>query len=299
METSGIFVVDKPVGAPSQAAITAVRRCFSMRKVGHCGTLDPLASGVLPVMLGSATRACNFLMDHEKEYTAVIRLGLTTDTEDITGEVISRFDGVLPSFSKFRAVAEQFRGELWQVPPMYSALKKNGQKLVDLARKGVVLEREKRKIFIRSIKAYEEDGRYKLDVCCSRGTYIRTLCADIGKKLGCGACMEELRRTRVGQFDLSDAVTLEDLRAMSEEQARTHLIPVEKVFLQYPELRLPAFYERLYRNGERIAAKKIGLKDVPVGERFRVYGENGFYSLGEIGIFEDEARLFSKITFPQ
>lgn len=296
MNVTGIFVVDKPVGAPSQAAITQLRRTFDLKRVGHCGTLDPLASGVLPVMLGSATRVCDLLMDHEKTYTAGIRLGLTTDSQDVTGEVLSRYDGTLPSFEQFRAVAEQFLGEIEQVPPMYSALKKNGQKLVDLARKGVVIEREPRKVFIRSIRAYEEDGAFKLDVCCSRGTYIRTLCADIGEKLGCGACMESLRRTSVGQFDLSQAVTLEELRSMTAEQAAEKIIPVDKVFSDLPAFRLPAFYEKLYRNGERIAVKKIGMHAMP-GEKFRLYGEDGFYAIGEVRTLEEESRLCPMILF--
>lgn len=296
MNVCGIFVVDKPVGAPSQAAITQLRRTFGLKRVGHCGTLDPLASGVLPVMLGTATRVCDLLMDHEKTYTATIRLGLTTDSQDVTGEVLSEYAGALPSFEEFRAVSEQFCGEIEQVPPMYSALKKNGQKLVDLARKGVVIDREPRKVFIRSIRAYEEGGKYKLDVCCSRGTYIRTLCADIGDKLGCGACMEALRRTSVGKFDLSQAVSLEELRSMTAEQALAHLLPVDEVFSELPELRLPAFFEKLFRNGERISLKKIGVHAEP-GQKFRLYGEGGFYAIGEVGLQDGEAKLCHGILF--
>ena len=296
MNISGIFVIDKPVGAPSQAAITQLRRTFDLKRVGHCGTLDPLASGVLPVMLGTATRVCDLLMDHEKTYTATIRLGLVTDSQDVTGEVLQTYEGALPSFEEFRDAAETFSGEIEQIPPMYSALKKNGQKLVDLARKGVVIEREPRKVFIRSIRAYEEDGAYKLDVCCSRGTYIRTLCADIGEKLGCGACMEQLRRTSVGRFDLSQAVSLEELRAMTAEQAAEHVIPVEQVFSDLPALRLPAFFERLYRNGERISLRKIGLHAL-AGDRFRLYGEDGFYAIGEVREQDGEKKLCPGILF--
>ena len=296
MSYQGIFVVDKPVGAPSQAAISQLRRTFGMKKVGHCGTLDPLASGVLPVMLGSATKVCDLLMDHEKTYTATVRLGLETDSEDITGEVLRRFEGTLPSFAEFREAAEKFVGEIDQVPPMYSALKKDGQKLVDLARKGVVIERPARKVTIHSIHAYEKDGKFLLDVRCSRGTYIRTLCADIGKALGCGACMEALRRTSVGQFDLSQAVTLEELRAMTAEQAAERIIPVDRVFSYLPEFRLPAFFEKLYRNGERISLRKIGLK-AGAGDRFRLYGEDGFYAIGEVREEDGECRLCPGILF--
>lgn len=293
---NGIFVADKPVGAPSQAVISQLRRTFGIKKVGHCGTLDPLASGILPVMLGSATRVCDLLMDHEKTYTATVRLGLVTDTEDVTGEVLSRFAGDLPSFAEFREAAERFAGEIEQIPPMYSALKKDGKKLVDLARKGVTVERAPRKVTIKEIRAYEEGGAFRIDVRCSRGTYIRTLCADIGKELGCGACMEALRRTSVGQFGPEQAVTLEALRSMTPEEATSHVIPVETVFAHLPEYRLPAFFERLYRNGERISLKKLRLR-AEAGQLFRVCGEEGFYSLGEIRCGEDGLLLCPKIFF--
>ena len=208
---NGILIVDKPVGITSQIVIGRMRTVTGVRKIGHAGTLDPLASGVLPVMIGNATKACEYLMDHDKVYVASVKLGITTDTEDITGEVLTRHRGALPSFEAFAQAAQSFVGEIQQVPPMYSALKKDGMKLVDLARMGVTVEREARTVTVHSIQAYEENGEFFLKVHCSRGTYIRTLCADIGRMLGCGACMASLRRCRVGQFDEIESLPLDVL----------------------------------------------------------------------------------------
>ena len=196
---SGIIVIDKPSGITSHNCISKLRYLLKQRKIGHCGTLDPMASGVLPIMIGSAVKASEFLVDHDKRYFAGIKLGVTTDTEDISGNVLSEFRGTLPSFEEFAEAARTFKGELMQTPPMYSALKVGGVKLLDLAREGVTIERKQRKINVYSIEPIEKDGEFYLDVECSRGTYIRTLCADIGEKLGCGACMSSLTRSRCFQ----------------------------------------------------------------------------------------------------
>lgn len=297
---NGVLVVDKPVGITSQIVISAVRRVTGERRVGHCGTLDPLASGVLPVMVGKATKACEFLMDHEKIYTASIRLGVTTDSEDITGQVLTTYEGAPPSFEEFRAAAETFVGEIEQVPPMYSALKQNGQKLVDLARQGITVERAPRKVTIHSIRAYEQGGEYLLDVHCSRGTYIRTLCAEIGRLLGCGGCMKTLRRTSVGQFSLAQSIPLDTLRGFSPEQAEEALIPVEQLFAHLPEVTLPPFFARLYGNGERIALEKLrsafpqsAAKEV----LYRVYTPDGRLTLGEVTEWNGKDAFGAKIFF--
>lgn len=297
---NGVLVVDKPVGITSQIVISATRRVTGERRVGHCGTLDPLASGVLPVMVGKATKACEFLMDHEKTYTTSVRLGVTTDSEDITGQVLTTYDGPLPSFAAFRAAAESFIGEIEQVPPMYSALKQNGQKLVDLARQGITVERAPRKVTIHAIRAYEQDGAYLLDVHCSRGTYIRTLCAEIGRVLGCGACMSSLRRTSVGQFTLAQSIPLDALRTYSPLQAEEALIPLEQLFSHLPEVTLPPFFARLYGNGERIALEKLRSafpQTRQEGQLYRVYTPDGRLTLGEATKWNGNPVFGAKIFF--
>lgn len=297
---NGVLVVDKPVGITSQIVITAVRRVTGERRVGHCGTLDPLASGVLPVMVGKATKACEYLMDHEKTYTASVRLGVTTDSEDITGQVLTTYEGTLPSFDAFRTAAEAFVGEIEQIPPMYSALKQNGQKLVDLARQGITVDRTPRKVTIHSIRAYEQDGEYRLDVHCSRGTYIRTLCAEIGKALGCGACMSALRRTSVGLFSSEQSIPLEELRTYTAKQAEEALIPVEKLFSNLPQITLPSFFSRLYGNGERIALEKLRTcfpQDVACGLQYRVETPDGRFTIGETAEWNGKLCFGAKIFF--
>ena len=295
-ELCGIFIVDKPVGVTSQVVIGRLRKVTGIRRIGHCGTLDPLASGVLPVMIGNATKACEYLMDHDKVYVASIRLGVETDTEDITGEVTARHEGALPSFEEFSAAAKTFVGEIDQIPPMYSALKKDGIKLVNLAREGVTVEREPRKVTIHNLETYEEKGEFFLRVHCSRGTYIRTLCADIGKKLGCGACMASLRRTSVGQFDEGQSIPLDELREYTVEQVAEKLIPIETLFAHYPEAKLPAFYAKLYAHGEKITISKFKLQG-KVGDRFRVTTPEGRFTVGEISEYHGKLQLGAKMFF--
>lgn len=291
---NGILMIDKPSGVTSQVVINRVRRVTGERRVGHCGTLDPLASGVLPVMIGQATKACDYLMEHEKTYTAAIQFGRTTDSEDVTGETLSVYEGSLPTLEQVREAANRFIGEIEQVPPMYSALKQNGQKLVDLARKGITVERQPRRVVIHALRVYEQDGVCCLDVRCSRGTYIRTLCADIGTALGCGACMSALRRTSVGKFTLEQSVPLDVLRDDETFRAEEHLLSVEQVFSDLPQTQLPPFFARLYGNGERIALKKIKLK-AGKGDLFRVYTADGRFTVGEISENDGELRLGAKI----
>ncbi len=292
---NGILVYNKPTGFQSQSAITLARKLFGIKKVGHCGTLDPLACGVLPLMIGSATKACDLLMDHEKTYVAGIRLGITTDTEDCTGNVLTTYNGSLPSFEAFKEAAESFKGEISQIPPMYSALKKDGKKLVDLARKGIKIERQPRTVFIHEIHAYEQDGNYMLSVRCSRGTYIRTLCADIGQKLGCGACMESLCRTSVGSFTLDQSYTPEQLKAMTKEELEQTLIPLTEVFEDLPVYTFRTANDRKrYANGERIPDSHS-----PAG-KYRVLmpeDKNRLHSLAEVRPVEGGYKLCSLIRF--
>lgn len=277
---TGIFILNKGEGLTSQSAVNRVKRLFGAEKAGHTGTLDPMATGVLPVLLGRAVKASEFMLSSDKHYRATLRLGLTTDTEDTTGEVLTRADR-LPQAEEVLAAADAFRGEIWQTPPMYSALKQNGKKLVDLARAGITVERESRKITVHRLTLSPlSPSDYEMDVLCSKGTYIRTLCADLGAALGVGGVMASLCRMEAAGFSLSDAHTLEELEGASEEERRALLFPVERVFSSLPKLTLPPFFARLAKNGAPIYQKKIGVS-LPAGARVRVADEAGFFAVAE------------------
>ena len=244
---NGIVIIDKPQGWTSQDVTARLRRVFNTRRIGHGGTLDPMATGVLPVFVGRGTRGVEFFEHAEKTYEAVLRLGIATDTEDITGMVLEQ-KPVLVTAEEFETVLEQFRGEIMQVPPMYSALKVNGQKLCDLARKGREVERQPRPVTIHKLECLAFSGdRARLLVYCSKGTYIRTLCKDIGLALGCGGCMEALRRVTAGAYTIDGAVPLELL--LEAEAPEKYLRPVDSMFTAYPAVTLTANQEKRCRNG--------------------------------------------------
>lgn len=283
---SGVIAINKPDGMTSHTVVNKIRRLFGTRQVGHTGTLDPMATGVLPILVGRAVKASEFLTEQGKSYSAVMRLGIESDTEDIYGNVMSKTD-VLPSKDEVIATVNSFVGEIEQVPPMYSALKVGGQKLVDLARKGITVERESRCVTIESIYCQPIDKyNYLINVKCSKGTYIRTLCADIGKKLGCGAVMASLTRCESAGFSLNDCYTLEDLEKMSEEDRTKCVMPLEKLFSDLPHVKYPAFYERLAKSGCEIYQRKINT-DFSLGQRIALYDDNGFFALGEVRDFPE------------
>ena len=244
---NGIVIVDKPQGWTSQDVTARLRRVFNTRRIGHGGTLDPMATGVLPVFVGRATRGVEFFEHAEKVYETVLRLGITTDTEDITGMVLTEQDAFVTG-SMVEEVLTQFRGEIMQIPPMYSALKVNGQKLYDLARKGKEVERQPRPITIHELTllGMEADG-IRLRVHCSKGTYIRTLCKDIGEALGCGGCMAALRRVEAGEYTAAEAVPLQQL--LETENPEQYLRPVDSMFRNYPQVTLTPNQEKRCRNG--------------------------------------------------
>ena len=277
---TGIFILNKEEGLTSQSAVNRVKRLFGAEKAGHTGTLDPMATGVLPVLLGRAVKASEFMLSSDKHYRATLRLGMTTDTEDTTGEVLSRAD-TLPTAEEVFAAADAFRGEILQTPPMYSALKQNGKKLVDLARAGITVEREPRQITVRRLTLRQlSPSDYEMDVVCSKGTYIRTLCADIGASLGVGGVMASLCRTEAAGFSLSDAHTLKEAEELSDEGRRALLFPVERVFLSLPKVTLPPFFARLARNGAPIYQKKVGVS-LPEKSRVRLSDADGFFAVAE------------------
>ncbi|MBE6932125.1 MAG: tRNA pseudouridine(55) synthase TruB [Ruminococcaceae bacterium] len=273
---SGIIIIDKSPGWTSQDVAAKLRGIFSERRVGHGGTLDPMATGVLPIFLGRATRAVEFFESADKEYVAGLRLGMETDTEDITGEVL-REAPVQVTRSQVEVALSSLNGEQMQVPPMYSAVKIHGKKLYELARAGKQVERPARKIVIHETELLEGDGElWQFRVHCSKGTYVRTLCAELGKRLGCGGCMHSLRRTRAGRYDLSGAHTIEELLSLSPEERQALLLPVDSMFLQYPALHLSENQTRCIRNGGRFTAHNSE-------GTYRFYGADGsFLALGQI-----------------
>ncbi|MBQ3015296.1 MAG: tRNA pseudouridine(55) synthase TruB [Clostridia bacterium] len=287
---SGIIVLKKEEGITSQGAVNRVKRLFSAEKAGHTGTLDPLATGVLPILIGRAVKASEYMLSSDKYYRTTLRLGITTDTEDITGTVLTETD-TLPKEDEVNITISRFVGEIMQTPPMYSALKVNGKKLCDLARSGEIIEREARPVTVFSIDVKKIDSaRYFLDVHCSKGTYIRTLCADIGQALGCGGVMETLERTRASVFGLDEAHTLAEIEAMSESERDALIIPTERVFDSYKKISLSPFFARLARCGVEIYLNKIGAK-LDIGERVRLYDGDTFFALGEVREYDAGAAI--------
>lgn len=262
---NGIVIVDKPQGWTSQDVTARLRRVFGTRRIGHGGTLDPMATGVLPVFVGRATRGVEFFEHAEKTYETVLRLGITTDTEDMTGTVLETRE-VSVTRQEFLEVLPRFRGQIQQVPPMYSALKVDGQKLCDLARKGREVERKPRPITIYELEMLEFAGNTaRLRVRCSKGTYIRTLCKDIGEALGCGGCMEALRRVAAGEYTIEEAVPLETLLETAEPEA--YLRGVDTMFRDRPAVKLTPNQETRCRNGNAFSVK------LPEGT-YRAYSQN-------------------------
>lgn len=279
---TGIICLDKPCDMTSFMAVKRASRILGVKKAGHTGTLDPMATGVLVIMLGHCTRFIELLPEHRKSYTARVKLGLTTDTLDITGKVLSENE-VNVTLGQLLSVAEKFKGEIMQTPPMFSAIKKDGERLYDLARKGIEIEREQRKITIEKLEIYDFQGtEFSMDVTCSAGTYIRSLCDDIGRELGCGAVMTELRRTEANGFSIENSVTLEELEQLvSENRIDDVLTSVEKALMSYPQIKVTKPQANRFSNGGELGYDRLH-GEYPVGI-YRIYSpENEFLGLGEI-----------------
>lgn len=284
--TGGIIVMDKHEGVSSFRIIQILRKMFNTKKVGHTGTLDPMATGVLPVLIGRAVKASEFVMSGEKSYEARMLLGIETDTEDVTGTVLSRSEDI-PGEDDVTAVCKRFVGDIMQIPPMYSAIWQDGRRLHEIAREGGVVERAPRPVTVSRIDTRCVGEReWALSVDCSKGTYIRTLCADIGKTLGCGAAMSSLRRVRSGSFTLENAHTIEELEGMSFEQRCSLLLPVEDAFATLCAVELPDFFYKLASCGAEIYLKKIGA-DFEEGTLVRLRHRRTFFALGRVECFED------------
>lgn len=277
---NGIIVIDKPQEWTSMDVCAKIRGVLHERRVGHAGTLDPMATGVLPVFVGRATRAVEFASESEKEYIAGLKLGVVTNTQDTTGQVVEERP-VEADRAALEGALAAFRGEITQIPPMYSALKRDGKKLYELARAGKEVERAPRPVTIHALEVLDQTGpdRYTLRVRCSKGTYVRTLCHDIGAALGCGGCMSSLRRTMAAGFTLAHSVTLDTVLQAQDPAAL--LLPVDTYFSGYPDLVAEPEQEKRIRNGA--ALPMPGLPD----GRYRVYSQDGTFlalSQGENGI---------------
>lgn len=286
---TGVLILDKPADFTSFDAVAVCRRLCHERKIGHTGTLDPMATGVLPLLLGKATRAASLLEDTDKEYEAGFRLGVSTDTEDSTGKVLETSDTPV-SRELLESLLPRFRGEIMQVPPMYSAVSKDGKRLYELARKGIEVERDARPVTIFKLELmeyHEETREGKLTVSCSKGTYIRTLIADLAKAAGSLGVMTALRRTKACGFTLADAMTLDEAKALSEAGTlEEKLRPVESLFAHLAAVTVSGAQAARFGNGGQLDLKRIPAfrkQNPPDGEIVRVRGEKGeFLGLGQV-----------------
>ena len=277
----GLINIYKEKGFTSHDVVAKMRGILRMKKIGHTGTLDPDATGVLPVCVGKGTRLCSLLENHDKTYRAVLLLGMETDTQDVTGQILAE-KPVCVTEEQVLEVLPAFWGKIMQIPPMYSALKVNGKKLYEYAREGKVIEREARPVEIYELTVEKIDlPRITMTVSCSKGTYIRTLCHDIGQALGCGGCMESLVRTRVGDFHLEQAITLKELEAKRDAgELDSCLVTVEQIFAGLPAVTTRKPYDVLIHNGNRVLGNM--LETVPQEKQVRMYDSSGLFT----GIYE-------------
>ena len=288
---SGVLVVDKPAGPTSYDMVALVRRRLGVRRVGHAGTLDPQATGVLPILIGEATKLMGYLADHDKEYRAVVRLGVRTDTQDLSGRMLTEEPVPVLTAADLRAILPRFTGRIRQTPPMYSALHHEGRRLYELARQGVEVERESRKVVVHAIEVEALDGALAtLRVVCGKGTYVRTLAADFGDAVGCGAAVATLARLRVGPFALSQAVACADLERGSSEALRDRIMPPETALSGWPEVQLDQMSAEAFRHGQALNSRGRVAPVMSSPERdatlVRVHGPDGV--LVGVGAVDDE-----------
>ena len=278
---NGVINIYKNTGMTSFDVVAMVRRVAKMKKVGHTGTLDPAASGVLPVCLGKATKIIDYIMENKKVYRVNLKLGMVTDTYDLEGEVLREEDASHITKDEILNCINSFLGTIDQVPPMYSALKQNGVRLYELARQGIEVHREARKITIYSIEniKIESNDNIQMDVCCSKGTYIRSLCYDIGEKLNVGATMTALERIQNGPFTKEEAINIEDL---TEELLEKHIISIEKALDSFEKITVNEKFGKLLRNGVKVFDNRMYSEEVELNKLYRVYEDNGvFLGLGK------------------
>lgn len=276
---NGLILLNKPKGVTSFKAVAAVRRIFNEKHVGHTGTLDPMATGVLPVLIGKATRLSDFLLMSDKEYTATLRLGITTDTLDITGKMLSKTAANITE-NEFCDALSHFRGEIEQTPPMYSAIKQNGQPLYKLARRGIEAEREARRVTVSKLELIGHDAPedFKISVRCSKGTYIRSLCDDLGKYLGCGAVLTELCRTATGGFTIDECITLEELETDKEK----YLMPPIRAVSHLRKINVSEKQAARFRCGGELDICRLNDTFTVSGEAVAVICNDDFCGIGSV-----------------
>ena len=273
----GIINGYKEKGYTSHDVVARLRGILGQKRIGHTGTLDPDAEGVLPVCLGKATKVCELLADWDKTYRAILLLGQVTDTQDVSGEILETRE-VTASIKEVYEAIQSFKGEYAQVPPMYSALKVNGKKLYELAREGKTVERKARNVQIHEIKIHEIVlPRISMTVNCSKGTYIRTLCHDIGQKVGCGGCMEQLLRTQVGMFRVEESLRLDEIEVLHDlGQLQEHMAAIDSLFSLYPAVTVKQEYQKLLDNGNELYGRQVGKQGFPGQDGpVRMYGSDG------------------------
>ena len=294
---SGVVCLYKEKGFTSHDAVAKLRRLYQTKKIGHTGTLDPQATGVLPILIGNAVKACDLMPEDRKTYCATVRFGIKTFTEDVWGEVLET-DEKRPTREAFLSAMESFRGTYGQIPPMVSAVKVNGKKLYEYAREGKIIPREKRPVTVHSLELLSfsgEEATVRAEV--SKGTYIRTLLWDICQKAGVIGAMSELEREKSAGFSLDFSVTLSEIEEMTPEERENLLLPTEHLFDPYPSLFLPAFFDRLIANGCAVSQKKIG-SQFPVGKMLRLYRNGRFFALGKVVLEEGEEKIVAVKHFP-
>lgn len=294
---NGIIVIDKPKDFTSFDVVAVMRRLANERKIGHTGTLDPMATGVLPLLLGNAAKAQSLLPENDKAYKAHFQFGFTTDTLDITGSVTDKYHVNVKSAKEVMDAMEAFKGDIKQLPPMYSAVHKDGKRLYDLARKGVVVEREARDVKISRLEllGYDAEAHHgEIYVQCSKGTYIRSLIDDIGQSLGCGATLTALHRTSACGFNIKDCITLDEAKELSAAGTLSEkLLPVERLFENYPVAQVSQAQSIRFRNGGGLALERLTIKEAPQdGQVYRVRFEDVFIGLGIINIEKEELSIY-------
>lgn len=293
---NGIIIIDKPKDYTSFDVVAVMRKLLGEKKIGHTGTLDPMATGVLPILIGRATKLQSFIMEADKEYIAEFRLGVVTDTLDITGKVIASMLSRVKK-SDVEAVLTQFKGRIKQVPPMYSAVQKNGVRLYDLARRGIEVEREEREVFIHELKLLSFDETLQAGtflVNCSKGTYVRALCDDIGKKLGCGAVLTGLQRTKTCDFDIKNSVALDEAKNFAiNGTLEEHILPCDFILKQYRKIEISAAQVNRFQNGGSLSLDKVhGLGMVNQGELVRIYScGRKFIGMGRVNVEKKEISI--------
>ena len=293
---NGVLIINKPMDFTSFDAVAVTRKVSGQRKLGHTGTLDPNATGVLPILLGVATKAQDILPNHDKEYLAELKFGIETDTLDIWGTVLKEEESAV-SAEAFEEILENFRGDIMQVPPMYSALKQNGQRLYDLARQGIEVKREARPVTIFKLETVsfdEAEQSAKIRVACSKGTYIRSLIDDIGKALGTCAVMTSLCRTNACGFSLEESISMDELKSLTADDIKARLLPVERLFESYREVTVSEAQSVRFKNGGALGVERLRSlpKDFKADEIFRVKYEGVFLGLGIIKADSNELKIF-------